>query len=120
MRCHSNLVIFTGNLARAALQRPQPFRRRVRRDIALRRAQHLIPHHEFPHRRRPQQRRVEMQMQAPFVVRLPVGGAQRADLILVDGDPVADIRDIRKVARVVANGRMYDCGRLWESVGFRR
>jgi imidazolonepropionase-like amidohydrolase len=45
---------------------------------------------------------------------------KRADLILVDGDPVANISDIRKVARVVTNGRMYDCGKLWESVGFKR
>jgi imidazolonepropionase-like amidohydrolase len=49
-----------------------------------------------------------------------VEAGKRADLILVDGDPVANIGDIRKVARVVANGRMYDCGRLWESVGFKR
>jgi imidazolonepropionase-like amidohydrolase len=49
-----------------------------------------------------------------------VEAGKRADLILVDGDPVANIGDIRKVVRVVANGRMYDCGRLWESVGFKR
>ena len=49
-----------------------------------------------------------------------VEAGKRADLILVNGDPVANISDLRKVARVVANGRMYDCGRLWESVGFRR
>jgi hypothetical protein len=41
-------------------------------------------------------------------------------LILVNGDPVANIGDIRKVAKVVANGRMYDSGKLWESVGFKR
>jgi len=49
-----------------------------------------------------------------------VEAGKRADLILVNGDPVANISDLRKVVRVVANGRMYDCGRLWESVGFRR
>jgi len=49
-----------------------------------------------------------------------VEAGKRADLILVDGDPVANIGDIRKVVKVVANGRMYDCGRLWESVGFKR
>lgn len=44
---------------------------------------------------------------------------KRADLILVDGDPLADIKDLRKVYRVIANGRMYDPAKLWESVGFR-
>src|SRR5207249_8562766 len=42
-----------------------------------------------------------------------------ADLILVDGNPLADIRDIRKVSRVVANGRLYRSVTLWRSVGFR-
>lgn len=44
---------------------------------------------------------------------------KRADLILVDGNPATDIHDIRKVAQVVTNDRLYDCARLWESVGFR-
>jgi imidazolonepropionase-like amidohydrolase len=44
---------------------------------------------------------------------------KRADLILVDGNPAADIHDIRKVAQVVTAGRLYDCGKLWESAGFR-
>jgi imidazolonepropionase-like amidohydrolase len=45
---------------------------------------------------------------------------KRADLILVEGDPLANISDIRKVVKVVTNGRMFDDGKLWESVGFRR
>jgi imidazolonepropionase-like amidohydrolase len=44
---------------------------------------------------------------------------KRADLILVDGDPLANIADLRKVSRVVANGRVFDTGKLWQSVGFR-
>jgi imidazolonepropionase-like amidohydrolase len=44
---------------------------------------------------------------------------KRADLILVDGNPLANISDIRKVSRVVTNGRVYDAGKLWTSVGFR-
>jgi imidazolonepropionase-like amidohydrolase len=44
---------------------------------------------------------------------------KRADLILVDGDPLANIADLRKVSRVVANGRVFDAGKLWQSVGFR-
>ena len=48
-----------------------------------------------------------------------IEAGKRADLILVDGNPLADIRDLRKVSRVVSGGRMYDPGKLWESVGFR-
>jgi imidazolonepropionase-like amidohydrolase len=44
---------------------------------------------------------------------------KRADLILVDGNPMANISDLRKVTRVVANGRMYDPSKLWQSVTFR-
>lgn len=47
-----------------------------------------------------------------------IEAGKRADLILVDGNPLADIRDLRKVSRVVANGRLYNSGKLWKSVGF--
>jgi imidazolonepropionase-like amidohydrolase len=43
---------------------------------------------------------------------------KRADLILVDGNPLMDISDLRKVTRVVAQGRLYDAAALWRSVGF--
>jgi len=43
---------------------------------------------------------------------------KRADLIVVDGDPLADIRNLRRVVQVVAAGRVYDPARLWRSVGF--
>lgn len=45
---------------------------------------------------------------------------KRADLILVDGNPLAYISDLRKVSRVVANGRLYDAAKLRNSVGFHR
>jgi imidazolonepropionase-like amidohydrolase len=45
---------------------------------------------------------------------------KRADLILVDGDPLTNISDLRKVSQVVANGRLYDAATLRRSVGFRR
>jgi imidazolonepropionase-like amidohydrolase len=41
-----------------------------------------------------------------------------ADLIVVTGNPLADIRDIRKIGRVVARGRMYEPAALWRLVGF--
>jgi imidazolonepropionase-like amidohydrolase len=44
---------------------------------------------------------------------------KRADLILVAGDPLTNISDIRNVSWVVANGRLYDPAKLWQSVGFR-
>jgi imidazolonepropionase-like amidohydrolase len=43
---------------------------------------------------------------------------KRADLILVDGDPLLDIRQIRNVKTVIADGVLYDCAALWRSVGF--
>jgi imidazolonepropionase-like amidohydrolase len=48
-----------------------------------------------------------------------IEAGKRADLILVDGNPAADIHDIRKIAQVVTAGRLYDCGKLWRSVGFQ-
>ena len=47
-----------------------------------------------------------------------VEAGKRADLILVDGNPLANIGDLRKVSRVVVNGRLYDSASLWRSVGF--
>jgi imidazolonepropionase-like amidohydrolase len=43
---------------------------------------------------------------------------KRADLIVVDGDPLADISATRKVSLVVAKGRRYLPAPLWRSVGF--
>lgn len=43
---------------------------------------------------------------------------KRADLVVVAGNPLADIRDVRKVATVVARGKMYDPASLWRLVGF--
>jgi imidazolonepropionase-like amidohydrolase len=43
---------------------------------------------------------------------------KRADLMLVDGDPLANISNIRKVSRVVVNGRLFSSAKLWNSVGF--
>jgi imidazolonepropionase-like amidohydrolase len=48
-----------------------------------------------------------------------VEAGKRADMILVDGDPLTNIGDLRKVSRVVANGRVFDPAQLWRSVGFR-
>jgi imidazolonepropionase-like amidohydrolase len=47
-----------------------------------------------------------------------IEAGKRADFILVDGDPLADIRALRRVRIVVASGKAYDPAKLWRSVGF--
>jgi imidazolonepropionase-like amidohydrolase len=49
-----------------------------------------------------------------------VEAGKRADLILVDGNPMVNFSDIRKVSKVVANGRLFDAAQLGRSVGFHR
>jgi imidazolonepropionase-like amidohydrolase len=44
---------------------------------------------------------------------------KRADLILIDGNPLADIRDTRNLEYVITNGVMYRTAELWQSVGFK-
>jgi imidazolonepropionase-like amidohydrolase len=48
-----------------------------------------------------------------------IEAGKRADLIIVDGDPLRSIREIRNVRFVIANGRMYDTAALWRSVAWR-
>lgn len=43
---------------------------------------------------------------------------KRADLILVNGNPLEDIRNIRNVEAVISGGRMYETAPLWQSAGF--
>lgn len=47
-----------------------------------------------------------------------VAAGKRADLIVVDGNPLERITDLRRVRLVIANGRRYDPATLWRSVGF--
>ncbi|MGZ7102058.1 MAG: amidohydrolase family protein [Candidatus Angelobacter sp.] len=48
-----------------------------------------------------------------------IEAGKRADVILVDGNPLENISDIRKVSTVFAGGRMYQPAALWTSVGFK-
>jgi imidazolonepropionase-like amidohydrolase len=48
-----------------------------------------------------------------------IEAGKRADLIIVDGDPLESISNIRKVKTVVANGRVYACAALWQSIDFK-
>jgi hypothetical protein len=41
-----------------------------------------------------------------------IESGKRADLVVLTGDPLADIRNVRTVKWVIANGRMYDAAKL--------
>jgi hypothetical protein len=43
---------------------------------------------------------------------------KRADLLVVDGNPLQSFSDLRRVRLVVAGGRRYEPAALWRSVGF--
>ncbi|QMV18304.1 amidohydrolase family protein [Granulicella sp. 5B5] len=45
---------------------------------------------------------------------------KRADLVLVQGDPLTNISNLRNVISVVTDGRMYDSKALGRAVGFHR
>ena len=47
-----------------------------------------------------------------------IEAGKKADLLVLDADPLAEIANIRKGRWVVANGRLYECAALWRSVGF--
>ncbi len=44
---------------------------------------------------------------------------KRGDLILLNGNPLDDIHNIRNVEYVITNGTMFRSAELWQSVGFK-
>jgi imidazolonepropionase-like amidohydrolase len=48
-----------------------------------------------------------------------IEAGKRADVIVVDGNPLENISDIRKVSTVFAGGRMYQPAPLWTAVEFK-
>jgi imidazolonepropionase-like amidohydrolase len=44
---------------------------------------------------------------------------KRADMLLLDGNPLADIRNTRRIAKTISDGTVYDPAPLWQSVGFK-
>jgi imidazolonepropionase-like amidohydrolase len=44
---------------------------------------------------------------------------KRADVIVLDANPLDNISNIRKLRFVVTQGRLFDCARLWQSVDFK-
>ncbi len=49
-----------------------------------------------------------------------IEAGKRADMILIDGDPLADIRNLRNVRTVIEHGMIFDAAKLAHSVGFRQ
>ena len=43
---------------------------------------------------------------------------KRADLLILDANPLDNISNIRKIRSVMTQGRLFDCAKLWELVGF--
>jgi len=48
-----------------------------------------------------------------------IEAGKRADLIVLNADPLADIRNIRRLRWVVANGRVMEPTGLWRAAGFK-
>jgi imidazolonepropionase-like amidohydrolase len=48
-----------------------------------------------------------------------IAAGKRADLLVVEGNPLESFTDLRRVWLVVSNGRRYEPGPLWQSVGFQ-
>jgi imidazolonepropionase-like amidohydrolase len=48
-----------------------------------------------------------------------IAAGKDADLILVDGDPLARISDVRRVVTVVKDGVVYDAAAVYQTVGVR-
>jgi imidazolonepropionase-like amidohydrolase len=47
-----------------------------------------------------------------------IEAGKKADLVLVDGNPLVNIADTRRIRVVISRGRLYDPAPLWRSVGF--
>jgi len=44
---------------------------------------------------------------------------KRADLVLLDADPLADIHNTRRIVKTISAGAVYEPAPLWQSVGFK-
>jgi imidazolonepropionase-like amidohydrolase len=48
-----------------------------------------------------------------------IEAGKRADMIVLNADPLAQISNIRKLRWVVADGRILEPARLWTAAGFK-
>ncbi len=46
-----------------------------------------------------------------------IAAGKLADMVLVDGDPTQNIRDIDKVATVIKGGKVYDAAAIEKALG---
>jgi hypothetical protein len=49
----------------------------------------------------------------------PIEKGKIADLVLIEGNSLENISEIRNAKFVIKDGRMYESARLWHSVGFQ-
>ena len=61
----------------------------------------------------------ERQLGVEYYVRLAAGSGPDAILVILDADPLQNIRNVRKVWKVFKDGEEYDPGVLHRMVGFR-
>jgi imidazolonepropionase-like amidohydrolase len=47
-----------------------------------------------------------------------IEAGKRADIIVLDANPLANISNIRTVRFVITQGRLFESSKLWASVGF--
>lgn len=48
-----------------------------------------------------------------------IEAGKRADIIILDRNPLENISNIRQIRFVITQGRLFDCARLWQTVGFK-
>jgi imidazolonepropionase-like amidohydrolase len=48
-----------------------------------------------------------------------IAKGKNVDFILVEGDPVLDISNIRKTRFVISGGTIYDSGKLYEAISIK-
>jgi imidazolonepropionase-like amidohydrolase len=48
-----------------------------------------------------------------------VEAGKQADFLVVDGDPLADVRNLRRIVTTVQAGRAYSPDVLWRMVDFK-
>jgi len=48
-----------------------------------------------------------------------IAAGKRADMIVLNADPLANISNIRTLRFVIANGRVLDPSKLWAAAGFK-
>jgi len=48
-----------------------------------------------------------------------IEAGKRADMIVLNADPLANITNIRNLRWVIANGRVLEAAKLWAAAGFK-